>query len=676
MRFTHPTPHNRSKYTLTFLTSILALALLLATLANHSPAAAQTPANPDKAALVALYNATVGDDWVDKDNWLSDEPLSEWRGVTTNDDGRVTHLHLWSNNLVGTIPAELGNLSELTSLALQDNQLTGGMPSELSTLSKLEHLGLWGNQLSGTLPSWLGSLSNLKEIWLSGNQLTGEIPSSLGNLSSLEELNLRNNNLTGTIPSELGNLSNLKELRLRGNQLTGAIPPELGNLSNLEILWLSFNDLEGEIPSDLSKLTNLRRLLLSNDGLTGEIPAWLGDMPNLTGIYLGGNSLTGEIPAGLGNLSLTNLELHDNQLTGEVPTELGSLSTLWVLSLHDNNLTGQLPQSLTNLPLVTLTFGDNAGLCAPTDEAFQSWMAGIANEYIPDGGAALGPNCFADSCVLTIGIPRTVNGAWTEECVAAADKAPNAGEGDRYARFYAFTVSEQSEVSIALTSEQDTYLYLRKGAGKDGEIAAHHDDIDYPNNTNSSLTETLEPGDYTIEATTYFTQRAGDFTLAVEVSSTAPPPAAPCVASIGVPANISGAWASDCVAAADKASNAGEGDRYARFYTFIVSEQSEVSIALTSEQDTYLYLRKGAGKEGEITAEHDDIDYPNNTNSSLTETLEPGDYTIEATTYYTQKAGAFTLKVKIGAMADAMSPTSSANPAKALTHQAPSSQKD
>ena len=44
----------------------------------------------DRAALVALYNATDGPNWEKSDNWLSDEPLSEWYGITTNIAGRVT----------------------------------------------------------------------------------------------------------------------------------------------------------------------------------------------------------------------------------------------------------------------------------------------------------------------------------------------------------------------------------------------------------------------------------------------------------------------------------------------------------------------------------------------------------------------------------------------------------
>ena len=169
----------------------------MATLANHSPVAAQTPANPDRAVLVALYNATGGDNWVDKDNWLSDEPLSEWQGVTTNKDGRVAYLYLGENNLVGTIPPELGNLSELISLELGENQLTGGIPAELGSLSNLEVLVFWDNQLTGGIPVELGSLSNLNVLALSGNQLSGTIPAELGNLSSLQALFLDDNQLDG-----------------------------------------------------------------------------------------------------------------------------------------------------------------------------------------------------------------------------------------------------------------------------------------------------------------------------------------------------------------------------------------------------------------------------------------------------------------------------------------------
>ena len=85
----------------------------------------------DRAALVALY-ATVGPNWDSNDNWLSDVPISEWSGVTTDDNGRVTGLDLRQNQLSGEIPPELGNLASLEILDLSDNRLSGCVPSRLS----------------------------------------------------------------------------------------------------------------------------------------------------------------------------------------------------------------------------------------------------------------------------------------------------------------------------------------------------------------------------------------------------------------------------------------------------------------------------------------------------------------------------------------------------------------
>ena len=56
----------------------------------EAPPSDPDPINPDRAVLVALYEATDGDNWKDNTNWLSDRPLNEWFGVTTNGNGRVT----------------------------------------------------------------------------------------------------------------------------------------------------------------------------------------------------------------------------------------------------------------------------------------------------------------------------------------------------------------------------------------------------------------------------------------------------------------------------------------------------------------------------------------------------------------------------------------------------------
>ena len=319
------------------------------------PVAVVLGPSTDRAALVALYNATNGANWTRKANWLSDEPLGEWHGVTTDDDGRVTEVRLSENNLAGSIPSELGRLSSLTILHLADNQLIGQIPEELGSVANLEELVLGGNQLSGEIPSELGNLSNLTGLYLWGNELSGQIPEELGNLANLERVFLDGNQLMGEIPSELGSLANLERLGLGGNELSGWIPSELGSLANLQYLGLTRNQLNGEIPSELGSLADLDELALGGNKLSGEIPPDLGNLSNMTELYLWGNELSGEIPSELGNLSsVAILSLSHNKLTRSIPSELGSLSNLTELYLQENRLSGALPSELGRLSNLTV----------------------------------------------------------------------------------------------------------------------------------------------------------------------------------------------------------------------------------------------------------------------------------------------------------------------------------
>ena len=59
----------------------------------------------DRDALAALYNGTGGANWRTNGNWLTEEPLGQWHGVTTDRAGRVTRLSLEENNLAGAAPA-------------------------------------------------------------------------------------------------------------------------------------------------------------------------------------------------------------------------------------------------------------------------------------------------------------------------------------------------------------------------------------------------------------------------------------------------------------------------------------------------------------------------------------------------------------------------------------------
>ncbi|WP_456379055.1 leucine-rich repeat domain-containing protein [Thiolapillus sp.] len=232
-------------------------------------------------ALIALYDATSGAGWIDNSNWKTDAPVSDWYGIVVT-SGSVTDVDLGENNLVGTIPVELGNLPGLQLLDLRLNSLSSPIPKELGSLGNLINLYLYSNMLSGSIPQELGSLPSLRTLSLGINDLTGAIPPELGNLGSLRHLYLHNNKFGGRIPPEIGGLSNLNTLWLHNNQLTGAIPGELGNLSLLRELYLVSNQLTGSIPPQLGQLTALTRLQLEDNNLEGAIPDTLNQIPPST----------------------------------------------------------------------------------------------------------------------------------------------------------------------------------------------------------------------------------------------------------------------------------------------------------------------------------------------------------------------------------------------------------
>ncbi len=224
-------------------------------------------------------------------NWGADRRLSGWHGVTVGTvDGvrRVTQLDLDGRGLNGVISAALGRLTGLSRLQLAwGNQLTGSIPPELGQLSRLTDLNLAANRLTGPIPPELGAIGpQLTDLILSGPRplpegvgLSGSIPAQLGNLTGLEDLYLDGNRLSGSIPTRLGRLTNLDWLHLARNQLSGSIPTQLGGLSNLTDLRLESNSLSGELPLQLGGLRRLRKVYLKNNaGFTGCAP------PNLRAV--------------------------------------------------------------------------------------------------------------------------------------------------------------------------------------------------------------------------------------------------------------------------------------------------------------------------------------------------------------------------------------------------------
>ena len=123
-----------------------------------------------------------------------------------------------------------------------------------------------------------------------------------------------------------------------------------------------------------------------------------------------------------------------------------------------------------------------------------------------------------------------------------------------------------------------------------------------------------------------------------------------CLETIGGVGTYEGTWTDNCLSQHRPTGEGGStsADYYARYYSFTLDARSRVVITLESSEDTYLYLLRGRGQEGGIVDSDDDITPSANLNSRIeSDDLGVGTYTIEATTYHAQTAGAFTLTFEI-----------------------------
>ena len=309
-------------------------------------------------ALVALFASTNGAAWTNNTNWLQSTTIGDWYGVNTLYGG-PSGLSLAGNNLVGTIPPEIGNLKDLMILDLAENFLSGSIPSELMKLDKLGRLELSNNLLSGSIPPELGLTSRIWSLSLNNNQLTGQIPAEIGQARSLWILSLSGNQLSGPIPGELGSLYQLTRLSLSSNPLSGNLPPELGKLYNLGSLSIEDTLITGPIPAEFAKMRKLSHVWLRNNQLSGSIPPEIGSMEQLRVLRLENNKLSGSLPPELKNSGLWDLILTNNQISGEIPPELGEMCCLEYLVLGNNQLSGEIPDTLFNAPITILDLSNN-----------------------------------------------------------------------------------------------------------------------------------------------------------------------------------------------------------------------------------------------------------------------------------------------------------------------------
>ncbi|TXG54029.1 hypothetical protein EZV62_019285 [Acer yangbiense] len=292
------------------------------------------------------------------------------------------------NSLNGHIPSSFGHLSNcLTRLDLSNNNINGTIPQELTQLTQLLYLNLSSNLLSGKIPFTIGGLFNLETLDLSNNNIGGLIPTELRNCSNLNTLALNNNIINGTIPSQLGDMPSLYYLNLSHNNLSGILPKSLNVFTHLDV---SYNNLSGEISTTICQVANKfvtgnrdlhsssscrEREALLNTGWwnnnTSDHCKWDGISCNSAGFISEINLIDQGIEGDLSKFNfssfakLETLDLASNHLSGTIPPHIAALSTLTVLNLSTNNLRCAIPPEIGNLRNLGWLFLDRNNLTGP-----------------------------------------------------------------------------------------------------------------------------------------------------------------------------------------------------------------------------------------------------------------------------------------------------------------------
>ncbi|XP_074281722.1 receptor-like protein EIX2 isoform X2 [Silene latifolia] len=145
---------------------------------------------------------------------------------------RLQIMDLVYNHFTGSIPLCLSNLTAMTSPNASLSNLFCGISEVIegiertytSSLPYLVDIDLSCNNLVGSIPEDMTNITGLLNLNLSYNQLSGIIPENIGGLKSLISLDLSMNELRGRIPTSIGEIPMLSHLNLSYNNLSGQIP--------------------------------------------------------------------------------------------------------------------------------------------------------------------------------------------------------------------------------------------------------------------------------------------------------------------------------------------------------------------------------------------------------------------------------------------------------------------
>lgn len=275
-----------------------------------------------------------------------------WVGVTCAND-TIVEIRLGNKGFDGSIPTEIGLMTNLTYLDLSQNDLGGSIPEELYSLTNLVELFLYQNQLTGTISRSAGNFWNLRHFHLNHNQLTGSIPASMA--SDVEIRAFRKLCLLISFVLSFVNHSHffvcipiLIQILSISRAISFLVVFLLVFAGEIYFCWIwdSISSL------GLCQLTLARNLLVYDVSFATILnvlacPFWCCSWclshvftmftPDLA---LDHNQFTGTLPLSyinVGNGRLESFAINDNALTGAIPDDHNLFNKLVQFTLQNNN---------------------------------------------------------------------------------------------------------------------------------------------------------------------------------------------------------------------------------------------------------------------------------------------------------------------------------------------------
>jgi hypothetical protein len=269
--------------------------------------------------LTMWFQQTETSQWINVKGWLNDPDECTWYGVSCQsidmgDDIGVQNVVVgidfynvddgFVNNIVGTIPADLGLLTKLEHFDLYGNELTGTLPESIGQWTALTTFDVGVNALTGTLSASIGQWTALTYLCVTMNALTGTLPASIGQWTVLPYFDGSFNKLTGTLPSSMGQWTALTYFDVGGNVLTGTLPTSIGQWTALTYFAIFSMGLTGTLHASIGQWTALKYFNVRKNALTGTLPASIDNWSQIQSAYFEQNQFTGTMPIGICNYTV------------------------------------------------------------------------------------------------------------------------------------------------------------------------------------------------------------------------------------------------------------------------------------------------------------------------------------------------------------------------------------